>query len=339
MPKRRAVFLLIGLLAVPAAAQTPASVSLSGTVRDSAGTPLGDVEITVDSSVVLARTDTLGRFVVNDLAQGSHLVRLERPGWVPMRLRVQLRSPVAAGTVAMGEIVLRAAPARVLPVSVAFTDAMSGQAVEGVVVSVGRRVVGYGDRRGRFRSDSVRLLEGEEWSFRRLGYQPLLFELWPAQEQGALDLAIKLKPIAITLGPVVVKGDRSRALTPWLRDFEQRRQSGLGTFLDEEAIQKHRASISATEMLRWADVYVAGDISGLTGRSIEVFGAHCWPPGPPLIYLDGIRLGVASALDWLDMYSPDELLGIEVYNSPAKIPAVFNATGSDCGVIVVWTKR
>jgi hypothetical protein len=52
-----------------------------------------------------------------------------------------------------------------------------------------------------------------------------------------------------------------------------------------------------------------------------------------------MRLGVSAAIDWLDTYSPDQVAGIEVYNSPAEIPSMFNMTGSACGVIVVWTKR
>jgi hypothetical protein len=308
-------------------------------VRDSAGHPIGEVEIALDSAVVLARTDSLGRFTVPDLPPGQHTLRFDKPGLRPMRMRAEVPADAGEATLSLGEVVLRAAPERVLRVSAAFTDATSGQAVEGVLVSVGRRVVGYGDRRGRFRRDSVRLREGEEWSFRRLGFQPLVFELWPAEGQSALDLAIKLKPIAITLGPVIIRGDRSRALTPWIRDFEQRRQAGLGTFLGEEDIQKHRASLSATELLRWAGVWVMGDVSGLSGRSLQVFGAHCWPQGPPVIFLDGVRLMEESALDWLDMYSPDELVGVEVYHSPGGMPPQFNATGSDCGVIAVWTKR
>jgi hypothetical protein len=330
---------LAAVWAGPARGQAGPSVSLVGLVRDSAGAPLRDVEVAVDSSIVLVRSDTLGRFAVASLAPGPHTLRFERPGLVPMRMRAEI--PADAGDVALslGEIVLRAAPQRLLRVSIAFTDATSGRAVEGVVVSVGRRVVGYGDRKGHFQHDSVRLREGEEWSFRRLGYQPTIFELWPAEGQSALDLMIKLTPIAITLGPVIVQGDVSRALTPWMRDFEQRRQAGWGAFLGEEDIQKHRASLSATGLLRWAGVNVMGDEIGLSGRSLQVFGAHCWPPGPPVIFLDGVHLTEQSALDWLDMYSPDELAGVEVYNSPGDIPPLFNATGSDCGVIAVWTKR
>ncbi len=304
MPKRRAVFLLVGLLAARAGAQPPASVSLVGSVRDSASMPLPDVEIAVDSSMVLTRSDTLGRLMVGHL--------------------------------------LRAAPARVLRVSIAFTDATSDRAVEGVVVSVGRRVVGYGDRAGRFRKDSVRLREGEEWSFRRLGYEPTTFELWPGEGESTLDLAVRLKPIAITLGPVIVEGDVSRALTPWMKDFEECRRLENGIFLDHEGALKHRAALTAANLLSWAGVEVQGDVVSLSGRKLRVWGACPWivpNGGPPVIFLDGVRLEEQTALDWLDMYSPEQIAGIEVYNIPSKIPPMYNATGSACGVIAVWTKR
>jgi hypothetical protein len=327
------------LPAGPALAQTGATVDVNGLVRDSAGTPLAQVEITLDSTVVLSRTDTTGRFTVPGLAPGGHKLRFEKPGLLPMTLRIEIPEEARGTSHSLGEIVLGIAPARRLRASVVITDATSGRPVEGVVISVGRRVVGYGDRSGHFRAESVTVREGEEWSFRRLGYRPVSFELWPSPEQASVDLAIKLTAAAITLGPVEIRGDVSRALTPWMRDFEQRRQAGWGRFMSEQDIQNHRASISATDLLRWAGVNVFGDASGMSGRALQVFGAHCWPPGPPLIFLDGMRLQEASALDWLDMYSPDDLAGVEVYNSPGDIPPVFNSTGSDCGVIAVWTKR
>lgn len=345
MPQRRTVPRILGLATVVAAlfggrlnGQAGAFVSLSGLVRDSAGTPLADVEIALDTLMVSARTDTFGRFTVSHLTSGQHTLRFEKPGFVPMRMRVEIPGGGRETALSLGEIVLGVAPARVLQVSIAFTDATSGQAVEGVLVSVGRRVVGYADRKGLFRSDSVRLRSGEEWSFRRLGYQPVMFDLWPSEGQTSMDLAIKLKPLAITLGPVIVEGDVARALRPWMVDFEQRRHREAGTFLGDEDILKHRASLSATNLLSWAGVEVRGDV--LNARSLRVWGG-CpqWGGGPPLVFLDGMRLEEQTALDWLDMYAPEQIAGVEVYNSPAKIPPIFNATGSDCGVIVVWTKR
>lgn len=340
MRKRRAIILLVGLLASRAVGQTASSASLVGMVRDSAGAPLRDVEITIDTSVVRARTDTLGRFTVGDLPAGPHELRFEKPGLVPMRLRVEVPADSGEAALSLGEIVLRAAPERVLRVSAAFTDAMSGRAVEGVVVSVGRRVVGYADRQGRFHGDSVRLRAGEEWSSRRLGYQPTSFEVWPAEGQIELNLAIKLKPIAITLGPVIVKGDVSRALTPWMKDFEQRRNREHGIFLTEADVQKHRGSLTATNLLSWAGVEVQGDL--LSSRMLRVWGACPWivpNGGPPVIFLDGVRLEEQTAMDWLDSYSPEQIAGIEVYNTPAKVPPMYNATGAACGVVAVWTKR
>ncbi len=346
MPQRRIVTLLLGLAGVLAGGlpgrlvgQTGPSANLSGLVRDSAGTPLGDVEITIDTALVSARSDALGRFAVPGLSPGQHTLRLEKPGFVPMRLRVTISGDAREGpALSLGEIVLGISPARVLSVSVRFTDATTGRSVEGVVVSVGRHVIGYGDRAGHFHADSVSLRSGEEWSFRRLGYQPVRFDLWPSEGQSSVDLAIKLQPIAITLGPVVVVGDVSRTLRPWMADFEERRRREAGTFLTEEEVLKHRGSLSATNLLSWAGVEVRGDI--LSSRSLRVWGACPWRQGgPPVVFLDGVRLEEQTAIDWLDTYSPEQVAGVEVYNSPAKIPPMFNATGSDCGVIVVWTKR
>jgi hypothetical protein len=40
----------------------------------------------------------------------------------------------------------------------------------------------------------------------------------------------------------------------------------------------------------------------------------------------------------LAKFNPLDLEGMEVYRSAAEIPPEYNATGSACGVILLWTR-
>jgi hypothetical protein len=50
---------------------------------------------------------------------------------------------------------------------------------------------------------------------------------------------------------------------------------------------------------------------------------------------------VMQGADDLDnLVRPNEVQGVEVYNSTAGVPAEYGgAAGGDCGVVLVWTKR
>lgn len=96
MPARSA-FAKVGLLVLLAApgeralAQTPgpppANGSLSGVVRDPAGTPLADVSVTLLGESLGTRTDTAGRFALSDIPAGSHTALFRRIGYRSVEYR------------------------------------------------------------------------------------------------------------------------------------------------------------------------------------------------------------------------------------------------------------
>ena len=54
-------------------------------------------------------------------------------------------------------------------------------------------------------------------------------------------------------------------------------------------------------------------------------------------FKDGMYVG--TSMDDLDMMiSVNQIYAIEVYSGPSQTPPEFNRTGSDCGVIVFWTR-
>lgn len=95
-------------------------------------------------------------------------------------------------------------------------------------------------------------------------------------------------------------------------------------------------------MLGSAEVGARGDYP-LTSYSLRTHlqGQRiCWPR----IYLDGTvveRGGFREPLGAFDaLVRANNVEGIEVYSSPAEIPVQYGgATGSACGVYLIWTKR
>lgn len=67
-------------------ARSEALGSLGGTVVDEQGQPLRDVAVDVVSALRETRTDSLGRFMVAELAARRHLLRVRRVGYSPTYL-------------------------------------------------------------------------------------------------------------------------------------------------------------------------------------------------------------------------------------------------------------
>lgn len=82
-----------------AAAQVPAAPSvpggtLSGVVRDMAGTPMPDVNVALVGETATARTDSTGSFALRDVVPGAHTAVFRRIGFQSVEYRWTARSEV-----------------------------------------------------------------------------------------------------------------------------------------------------------------------------------------------------------------------------------------------------
>ncbi|MGD2120742.1 MAG: TonB-dependent receptor [Gemmatimonadota bacterium] len=157
-----------------------------------------------------------------------------------------------------------------------------------------------------------------------LGYRDLRDTL-QVQGETTLDLSLPMSISPIVLEPLVVVSER-RPLGP-LRDFEERRRTRIGTFLDREDIEERNP-------LLFSDIF----------RMVP--GARVVPTGPleqsillrggcrPTLWVDGARLMTSEGAD--HFLQTMDLEAVEVYHS-SSVPVEFGT--SSCGVIVVWTKR
>ncbi len=68
-----------------------------------------------------------------------------------------------------------------------------------------------------------------------------------------------------------------------------------------------------------------------------------------MVWIDGLRIepteilpagGLTSLNSWTRAIHPIDIEAIEVYRTPAEIPAQYNTGGNAaCGVILIWTRR
>jgi len=184
---------------------------------------------------------------------------------------------------------------------------------------------------GRF--TFVRLPLGEvEVSVRRLGYEPRTFRV--TITASAPD-SVKVKLVEL---PEVLSAMASSAPEAHRRqgieDFYWRRARGIGVFFTKDDIQARRASatsdlLRSTPGLRFVR---AGGGKGVRFTSPSNARRDCMPT----IWLDGQR---ATGME-IDDLSPNDIEGMELYQSLSSTPAQFYRGGSTtpCGTIVVWSR-
>jgi len=171
-------------------------------------------------------------------------------------------------------------------------------------------------------------------SFRSPGYRPLVIVLPAIARDSAFEYSPELEPLApFLLDPVIVNG---QSVPGYLADFYRRKFIGGGNFLTREDIEKWRPSEPSRLFAFLPGFNVVGD-----ERPVIVSRRSLSGPGsricPPLVFVDGVQMGNTETWD-VDHLSIADIEAVEAYNGPAVIPPQFNATGSKCGVIVIWRR-
>ena len=210
------------------------------------------------------------------------------------------------------------------------TERDGGRAVPGARVRLdGTELVGYSDGQGLFAF--LRVPPGR-YGLRveRLGFGTLR-DTVVVPDRGRLDLDIRLVREPVELEPVVVAVEYGGSLR--LREFYQRRRTGLGDYLT-------RADFEGRHLVRVTDAFrqVAGVrlvprmVGGVPVGSAVVLRGGC----RPAVFLDGVRLADrGAAID--EILHPDDIEGIEVYKGPQS-PAAYSSGSGGCGSILIWTR-
>lgn len=206
-------------------------------------------------------------------------------------------------------------------------DSELGRPIAGATV----QIKGYAtqlttDSAGVFEAQAVP--QGErEIVIGTLGYARGEFRLQIPPE-GIVEQLFPLDFTGYNLPEVVVRG-RVEELAPRYRDFERRRQRGIGAYLRwDELSQKGFNSVG--DALR--------SVRGVRIRcNQETFECHAFmsrdPQCFPTWWVDGTR--VASFHESTPIR---DVYGIEIYRGPGEVPGEFAGSDAACGVIVIWTK-
>ncbi|MEP6690244.1 MAG: TonB-dependent receptor, partial [Gemmatimonadaceae bacterium] len=155
--------------------------------------------------------------------------------------------------------------------------------------------------------------------------------------------------VAIVLGEKVAELERVTVLgepkttmgAAIMQGFAERMRFGIGRFLTAEDIERRQPQSACSVFYTVPGLLVSQSRSrrGVSSAScsIAMRSASSMGSCAPIVYLDGLPIaGGSSDLDLI--LRPDQVFGIEVYRGPAEIPARFNATGSSCGIILIWHK-
>lgn len=137
-------------------------------------------------------------------------------------------------------------------------------------------------------------------------------------------LTASLSPEAVPLDPVEVTVERQRTVA--MREFDRRREMGIGAFVTREEIDARRPH-RVTDVLR--------SMPGVRIVNNRVGDGHVLLRGQcrPNVYIDGVATEAGVSLDF--SLQPDHIEGIEVYTTDS---APVQYSRNACGVILVWTR-
>lgn len=231
-------------------------------------------------------------------------------------------------------------------------DEVTRAPVEGArIVLEGLEREGISNRLGRFALSAVPA-GMVRVRLERLGY---------AQSRGAVEIKagevtealLYMSTEAVPLDGIVVTARRREAKLPTVEGFERRYYSGWGRFVLEDEIQQ-RNPTKLVEVLRETGLEVTGN-----GTSVLLSRANC----APAVYIDGVKVthpqlikrnskpsyqnlwpdpGASPAQEAaynLSLVHPSSVVAVEVYRSTLETPAEFLDFSSNCGAVVVWTRR
>jgi hypothetical protein len=176
--------------------------------------------------------------------------------------------------------------------------------------------------------------------FERIGYAPRRSQEIELSGSGLYELSVALSPSAVPVAPVEVKVE---ARVPALErsGFYDRKKMGQGHFIERPLIEAREGRLTSELFHGITGVRVLQKSGGgyhviLRGGYATGFGRN--PHCPPRVLLDGVPVhGIGETFD-LDLIQRNEIEAIEVYRSPAQIPAQYGGAESRCGVILLWRR-
>jgi hypothetical protein len=165
-----------------------------------------------------------------------------------------------------------------------------------------------------------------------MGYQP---------QRRVVDIVPNGEPTdTVVLASVRTLLDTIRVIAgPDPTGFERRRAAGDGQFITAADVERADPA-RTTQLLRTRDgLRFRYDMNGFPYIEVTTQASPC----KPLILLDGFPTKAVpvvpghAAMDWV--VHPEEIGGVEIYTTSAKIPAELARWGRACATIALWTRQ
>ncbi|HVZ76827.1 MAG TPA: carboxypeptidase regulatory-like domain-containing protein [Gemmatimonadaceae bacterium] len=198
------------------------------------------------------------------------------------------------------------------------------------------------DANGRFALDSLPL-GTQAITVTKVGFAPLdtVLDIGGA---GPAVLVARMSPLGVMLDSIRTIATRAAdnvQLSAVARGFNDRKAAGFGVFLTADEIARRDPPRTSTLFNFVRGFHVATDPQQLDFH-VESSRGQVGLPSPdgtprppcrPLVYVNGNRMPDAGDVD---IVSPSDILGIEVYQVGEPSPAQF-PTGQ-CGAVLIWTR-
>ncbi len=309
-------------LAAPLAAQD--APVLRGTLRDSTGRALDNVDVSYKG--VSTRTDSAGNFRLTPVPTGRITVRFTKGRTVIGELEANVTTDTTSA-VQIQALVDRAVTRTFAGVVV---DS-SGTPVRGASVEVIPELAqARTDSLGRFAITGMPASR-HLVRVRRVGYPPLFLSIDLSDNVSRSARIVMRQFAGQNLGLVVVRANRPVGrMSGFMQRAEKR--SGWGTIFTAEEIAK-RNPINTSDLFRTtAGVRVAQD---RFGRGVLLGRGGCIMA----LYINGFSTPQQSGVGIDDMVSALDLAGAEIYNSMAGVPTELTlGPPNQCGTVAVWTR-
>jgi hypothetical protein len=179
----------------------------------------------------------------------------------------------------------------------------------------------------------------------RIGYREAMGEL-ALESDSVVSVELRMAAQSVVLQPVTVVTRSGQRMTPEMRGFMERMQTGHGRFITRSEILGRRAGRVTDVLSGIPNLRPSSGRMGTSGHPMSrgTSSAHC----QMMFIIDGVRMihpMPASSrmrppefvID--DYVTPGEVDGIEVYRGEADTPSQFVTPLVRCGTIVIWTRR
>lgn len=301
-------------------------------------------------------TDSLGRYLVCGVPSGRRVTVTAAQGRVGQTASLVFENNDGvwvgdawtphAGRIWQQDLTLGQGGSGSAAIVAVATDSTSGTPLAHAIVSLtGVEIRGVTDQAGRVTLGGVPP-GTHTLVVRRIGYEVLerVVAVPGADTVRVAAGTLALKAVPFVLDTVVITGELEGGRWLGLVGFHERRKMGFGEFITRQEFERYVPS-DVTDILRRLTAigvrpnpnYGRPWAGGLLDPRRWIIG-----PGdacPALFFLDGASIGDARYVELDYVLGVNQIEAIEAYNGPAQVPVMFNRTGSQCGVVVLWTRR